>query len=70
MANNEQFDVPGVVETIEADFNNETGEVTLFIRWKFEEEKIERKFPSWENLCYEEMKSFVKKVDSQRKNQK
>jgi len=29
MANNEQFDVPGVVETIEADFNNETGNIAF-----------------------------------------
>jgi membrane fusion protein (multidrug efflux system) len=29
MANNEQFDVPGVVETIEADFNNETGNISF-----------------------------------------
>lgn len=51
-----------------SNFNNETGEVTLFIRWKFDEEKIERKFPSWENLSYEDMKSFVEEVESQRKN--
>jgi len=29
MANNENFDVPGVVETIEADFNNETGNIAF-----------------------------------------
>ena len=29
MANNEQFDVSGVVETIEADFNNETGNIAF-----------------------------------------
>lgn len=29
MANNEHFDVPGVVETIEADFNNETGNIAF-----------------------------------------
>lgn len=27
LANNEQFEIPGVVETIEADFNNETGNI-------------------------------------------
>lgn len=29
MANNKQFDYPGVVETIEADFNNETGNIAF-----------------------------------------
>lgn len=29
MANNEYFDYPGVVETIEADFNNETGNISF-----------------------------------------
>nr|WP_294905271.1 efflux RND transporter periplasmic adaptor subunit [uncultured Lacibacter sp.] len=29
MANKEMFDVPGVVETIEADFNNETGNIAF-----------------------------------------
>lgn len=29
MANNEMFDVPGVVETIEAEFNNETGNIAF-----------------------------------------
>jgi hypothetical protein len=29
MANNEHFDMPGVVETIEADFNNETGNIAF-----------------------------------------
>lgn len=29
MANNEMYDLPGVVETIEADFNNETGNIAF-----------------------------------------
>jgi membrane fusion protein (multidrug efflux system) len=29
MANKELFDVPGIVETIEADFNNETGNIAF-----------------------------------------
>jgi membrane fusion protein (multidrug efflux system) len=29
MANKEMFDLPGVVETIEADFNNETGNIAF-----------------------------------------
>ena len=29
MANNEEFEYPGVVETIEADFNNETGNISF-----------------------------------------
>ena len=29
MANNKLFDYPGLVETIEADFNNETGNIAF-----------------------------------------
>lgn len=47
-----------------SEFDNETGEVTITIRWKFKDARIERKFASWETLTDEEMKSFAKEVES------
>lgn len=48
-----------------SEFNDETGEVTITIRWKFKDTRIGRKFPSWETLTDEEMKVFTKEVETQ-----
>jgi len=47
-----------------SEFNNETGEVTLIIRWKFKDVLTSKKFDLWEQITNEEMIEFAKEVES------
>lgn len=44
-------------------FDDETGEVILAIRWKFKDTRIERKFPSWEDVTVDQMKAFAEELE-------
>ena len=47
-----------------SEFDDETGAVTLIIRWKFKDALISKQFNAWESITNDEMSEFAKEVES------